>query len=399
MDNTNQNSLDAQDETIELKHRLEETEETLRAIRQYMVDAFVVTRENGVQVVTLSEADFPYRMMVESMNEGAVTLIPDGTIFYCNPRFGEMVHREPEKLIGVRFQDLLPAEQWGMFNTMLRDAGRDGLRAEFCLQSSKEKCLPVQLSFYQLHADDVNGIAIIAADITERIQAGEKIRSLASELTLAEQEERHRISQVLHDDLQQRLFAIRAQLSFLLESFGSVKVPPDTQVSMDQIQSWLSEAIKTTRNLSVDISPSVLHGEGLTEAITWLAVRMKEQHGLNLEIEVKEDFDHLPEYMRVTLFQAVRELLFNVVKHAGTLDATITLDKHEGHGRILISDSGDGFDAKTIMADPQATHGLMIVRDRLNLMGSTLTVESLPGDGTQVRIEFPIDGSLNWNPR
>ena len=68
-------------------------------------------RENGVHVVTLNEADFPYRMMVESMNEGAVTLIADGTVFYCNPRFAEMVQREPQKLIGVSFADLLPMEQ------------------------------------------------------------------------------------------------------------------------------------------------------------------------------------------------------------------------------------------------------------------------------------------------
>ncbi|RPJ22919.1 MAG: PAS domain-containing protein, partial [Chloroflexi bacterium] len=97
------------DETTELKNRLEETEETLRAIRHYMVDAFVVTRADGTQVVTLNEADFPYRMMVESMNEGAVTLIPDGTIFYCNPRFGEMVQVECKNLVGVRFQDLIVA--------------------------------------------------------------------------------------------------------------------------------------------------------------------------------------------------------------------------------------------------------------------------------------------------
>ena len=89
----------AQNETTELKNRLEETEETLRAIRQYMVDAFVVTNADGMQVVTLSDTEFPYRMMVESMNEGAVTLIPDGTIFYCNRRFGEIVQIECEKLI------------------------------------------------------------------------------------------------------------------------------------------------------------------------------------------------------------------------------------------------------------------------------------------------------------
>src|SRR5512147_1151762 len=112
------------DETAELRNRLEETEETLRAIRQYMVDAFVVTRENGEQVVTLNDADFPYRTMVESMNEGAVTLIPDGTIFYSNPRFGEMVQLESERLVGVRLQDLLSKEEQAAFEAILKEAGR-----------------------------------------------------------------------------------------------------------------------------------------------------------------------------------------------------------------------------------------------------------------------------------
>src|SRR5574339_1138904 len=99
------------DETAELKSRLEETEETLRAIQEYMVDAFVVNRESGIQVVTLNESEIPYRMMVESMNEGAVTLIPDGTIFYCNPRFGTMVKVESDQLIGVHFHTFILAEQ------------------------------------------------------------------------------------------------------------------------------------------------------------------------------------------------------------------------------------------------------------------------------------------------
>ncbi|HEX2993898.1 MAG TPA: PAS domain-containing protein, partial [Anaerolineales bacterium] len=91
MPKKNQIVSEVQDETTELRNRLEETEETLRAIRQYMVDAFVVSRVDGEQVVTLTDAEFPYRVMVESMNEGAVTLIPDGTIFYSNPRFCEMI--------------------------------------------------------------------------------------------------------------------------------------------------------------------------------------------------------------------------------------------------------------------------------------------------------------------
>ncbi|MGE5641504.1 MAG: PAS domain S-box protein [Byssovorax cruenta] len=391
MPKKSRNSLQVRDESSELKNRLEEMEETLRAIRQYMVDAFVVTRSNGVQVVTLSEADFPYRRMVESMNEGAVTLIPDGTIFYCNPRFAQMVERDADKLIGVRFQDLISADQQQHFQSMLHEAGPEGLRGEFCLEHGEGDCVPVQLSFYQLRADDANGIAIIATDITERIESEEKIRSLAADLTIAEQEERHRISQVLHDDLQQRLFAIRAQLSFLLEAFKENNLPADMHVSIDQVQGWLSEAINITRNLSVDISPAVLQGDGIGEAISWLSSRMKEQYGLQLKVEVKDDLRHLQDHMRVTLFQAVRELLFNVVKHSGTLEAVATMEKLDGSGRITITDEGRGFDAKTVLSDPQAMHGLMILRDRLNLMGGTIEIESVPGNGTRARIEFPVE--------
>src|SRR5687767_10787046 len=211
----NQTGRQVPDETIELKSRLEETEETLRAIRQYMVDAFVVTRSDGTEVVTLSDADFPYRIMVESMNEGAVTLIPDGTIFYCNPRFAQMTQRESQKLIGARFQDLLPTEQQEAFQAIFDQSGQQGSRGEFCLQTASGDCVPVQLSIYHIATDEFTGISILATDMTERMHSEEKIRSLASELTRAEQEERHRISQILHDDVQQRLFAIKAQLVLL----------------------------------------------------------------------------------------------------------------------------------------------------------------------------------------
>jgi PAS domain S-box-containing protein len=378
------------DETIELNNRLEETEETLRAIRQYMVDAFVVTREDGEQVVTLSNADFPYRMMVESMNEGAVTLIPDGTIFYCNPRFAEMVQTDSEKLIGVRFQDLILPEEQGAFEAIFTEPVQNNRRGEFCLRAINGDCVPVQLSVYQLATDDVRGIAILATDITERIQAEEKIRSLASELTIAEQGERHRISQVLHDDLQQRLFAIRAQLSFLKNENGQEKTTSETSMTLDQIQGWLSEAITITRNLSINLSPVVLQGEGLTEAVLWLASQMKEQHGLQIEVDARENLSKLDDHLRVLLFQAVRELLFNVVKHAGTSEATVRLTQEDDSGHITVSDSGNGFDAETVMNDPQTAHGLLIIQDRLSLMGGTLDIHSSPGDGTRVTIKIPM---------
>src|SRR5215216_794842 len=393
MTTRNQARQQVSDETFELKNRLEETEETLRAIRQYMVDAFVVTRSNGTQVVTLNNADFLYRRMVESMNEGAVTLIPDGTIFYCNPRFAQMVQTEPERLIGVYFQDLISPEEQNAFEAIFKEAGHSSTRGEFCLKTIEGKCVPVQLSVYQLTADGASAISIIATDITERIQAEEKIRSLASKLTRAEQEERHRISQILHDDLQQQLFAIKAQLAMLNDTNEKNRASPELRTTLDQIQSWLSSAITITRNLSIDLSPVVLQGEGLAEAIAWLSSQMKEQHGLQVDLEAQEDFHNLDNHIRVLLFQAVRELLFNIVKHAGILQAAVTLEQVEGRGRITIRDTGRGFDVGAIINDPKTAHGLLIIQDRLGLMGGSIEVTSKLGDGTRVVIETPLGGA------
>ena len=376
-----------QDEAEGLRSRLAETEETLRAIQEYMVDAFVVNRESGIQVVTLNESEIPYRMMVESMNEGAVTLIPDGTIFYCNGRFGEMIQADCENLIGTSFYKLIVTEEQEAFKARFERASAGAVREEFTLQTTAGTRLPVQLSVYPLGTDKLSGVAVLATNISERIQAEEKIRSLAAELTRAEQEERHRISQVLHDDLQQRLFAVKAQLSFLKD----INLSADTYRELDQIQASLSESIAITRNLSIDLSPIVLHGEGLVEAMTWLSFRMKEQHGLQVDLESKTDPIQVDSHLRMLLFQSIRELLFNVVKHAGVLQAKITLEQQNERSRITVSDDGKGFDTRAVLGNPQAAHGLLIIQDRLNLLGCQMELFSKPGEGTRIVIELPTE--------
>jgi PAS domain S-box-containing protein len=381
------------DQSVDLKSRLEETEETLRAIRQYMVDAFVVTRSNGVEVVTLSNSDFPYRMMVESMNEGALTLIPDGTIFYCNPRFAEMVHRSAEKLVGIRFQDLILPEEQKTFDTLLTQAGRQGSRGEFSLKTSTGNSIPVQLSIYELEGDATGGISIIATDIRERVRAEEKIRSLASQLAMAEQEERQRISQILHDDLQQRLFAIKTQLAFLINNEDQNKISPDAKQEIHQVQRWLSDAIGITRSLSIDLSPVILEGEGLAESILWLSSQMKERYGLQVQIDAKDSLSGLDGHMRMLMFQTIRELFFNTVKHAGTSQVTVILEQNDQRARITVSDTGKGFDVGAVMNDARTAHGLLVIQDRLSLMGCSMEIISEPDKGTQIVIDAPIAGN------
>ena len=209
-------------------------------------------------------------------------------------------------------------------------------------------------------------------------------------MTRAEQDERHRISQILHDDLQQRLFAIKAQLVLLSSENDGNGVSQDMQAHLTQLQGWLSDTITITRNLSIDLSPIVLQGEGLAEAIAWLSAQMKEQYDLQVELDAKESLSNLDNHLRVLLFQAVRELLFNIVKHSGSTQARVILEQADGLARITISDRGKGFDAETIMNNPKTSHGLLIIQDRLSVMGGSMEVTSKPGEGTRVVIETQL---------
>ncbi len=237
-----------------------------------------------------------------------------------------------------------------------------------------------------------NAPALIIAfiDITERVKAEQQIRALASELTVAEQAERHRVAQILHDDLQQRIFAIQMQMGFLKDAYEKNNLQAFA-ADFPQMETWLTEAIQVTRQLSVDLSPPILHGEGLVEAILWLAAQMKDQYGLEVNIKSDGKPTRLDEKVQVLVFYAMRELLFNIVKHSETLKATVDFEHYDHHLRVTVSDQGKGFDDTEVMNNLQVAHGLLIVRHRLNLLGCSMDVKSQPGKGTEVIIEVPYE--------
>jgi two-component system, chemotaxis family, CheB/CheR fusion protein len=245
-------------------------------------------------------------------------------------------------------------------------------------------------SIQYIDLDGTEALISTFIDITDRVHAEQQIRALASELTTTEQAERHRLAQILHDDLQQRIFAIQMQLSFLKDAYEKNDLQAFA-IDFPQLEEWLAESIKVTRQLSVDLSPPILHGEGLVEATVWLASQMQEQYGLKVNMNSVGRPAELDQNLRVMLFYAVRELLFNVVKHAETPEANVSFEHHENDLTIIVSDGGKGFNSQVTMQRPGAAHGLLNLRHRLNLLGCTMEVESQPGNGTQVIIEVPYE--------
>jgi two-component system, chemotaxis family, CheB/CheR fusion protein len=337
-------------------------------------------------------------------------------LFNANPIPTALVQMDGETFLNVNAEFLAyfnlqredvighSAEEFGL-GVGLGTPARDELRAQLQEDGNVHNFeAEIELSFgdkrmilasiQSLNLDKVDALITTFIDITERVRAEQQIRWLASELTATEQAERHRLSQVLHDDLQQRIFAIQMQLSFLKDAYEKNDLRA-FEIEFPQIEEWLAESIRVTRQLSVDLSPPILHGEGLVEAVIWLASQMQEQYKLKVNIQSDGKTARLEEKLRVLLFYTVRELLFNVVKHAGTSEASVAFEHNDGYLKVTVSDGGKGFDSQEIMNDLKFGHGLLSTGHRLGLLGCKMEVNSHPGHGTQIIIEAPIEGLDN----
>ena len=214
-----------------------------------------------------------------------------------------------------------------------------------------------------------------------------QLRVLASELTLTEQRERRRLAQLLHDGLQQLLHAARLNLGSLRQRISE---KPLHEV-LDRVDAMLSQAIAESRSLTIELSPPILSDGGLKPALEWLARHMDQTCGLAVSLSANADAETESEDVRMLVFNAVRELLFNVVKHAGVSRAAIQLTRPcRNQIRLTVSDDGVGFVPETLLSDENsAAFGLFSMRERLEMVGGRLEVASVPGHGTRATIYAP----------
>ncbi len=225
-------------------------------------------------------------------------------------------------------------------------------------------------------------VGVLSIDTTERVLAQQKLRELTAELVRAEEKERARIADILHDDLQQILVAAKYAVSGL-----------DTQPRAEQsrtvcmLTDMLAKAIETSRFVTTALRPPALYELGVGAALCWLADEMKQKHKLTVELQVDAAAEPTSLDMRVFIFQAVRELLLNVVKHAGVsaVHVRMSIDE-EGRTQVEVCDKGAGIRASQT---PSHGFGLFSIRERIGLLGGRLDVESAPGTGTRILLSVP----------
>jgi signal transduction histidine kinase len=162
--------------------------------------------------------------------------------------------------------------------------------------------------------------------------------------------------------------------------------------SLFEVDGLIAESLNVTRSLTAELSPAILHRSGLAAALRWLGRWYEDRFALKVLVEA-EEFAGVDEETRVTLFRTVRELLFNVVKHARVTSARVQLERDgDGRARIVVSDDGVGFDPEAARAreGDGGNFGLFNVRERLEALGGRLGVDSAPGRGASFTIVGPL---------
>ncbi len=262
---------------------------------------------------------------------------------------------------------------------------------------------------YRSASGAIIGLIGISHDITERKRAEEALRELNAtleakvaertaelehrmrqlqkltlELSLAEERERKRVADILHEDLQQQIAGAKFELNLLRDRAQS---DPSQQLAAAGIDQILKKVIGMSRSLSHELSPAVFYRNDLGEALTWLAGQVGAKHGLTVRVEVRGEGTLQSESVTVFLFRAAREMLSNVVRHAGVREAEIRLRRMGRYVGLCVADRGRGFDPRDLKEPPG--FGLLGIRERVELLGGRTKIKAATGRGAAIRIVVP----------
>jgi len=391
----------------ELNIRLEEAEETLRAIHKGEVDALVVSGPDGEKIYTLQGADEPYRVLVESMNEGAVTLTADGTIFYCNRRFSEIVRGVHQRIIGSSLQDWVCPEDQGLVARIF-EQGKGSGKGEVRLRTASGEEVPALLSVSPLNLNSVVVACAVITDTTEKKDAEAKIREYVRKLEISNQELEN-FAFVASHDLQEPLRKIQVLSDLFTAKGKSDSERMDYAGRMRRTASRMSLLLRSllaySRVSTTSQPPAPIDlSEVVKEAVSNLEVRLQEVDG-------KVDVLDLPivEGDRQQMTQLFQNLIGNAMKfYRSDIPPRVKIysrltGKSPSGGRrfeINVEDNGSGFEEKYVdrifmpferlsTQCEGAGMGLAICKKIVERHGGTITAKSRPGKGSTFIIRLP----------
>ncbi len=346
----------------------------------------------------LKEQELEFREMLTNAAEGVVMAKADGTVVFVNGTAAQLFGYQADELLGRPVEALMP--------TRFRDRHRAHRRDYSAAPSSRPmtdrrdilalrkdgKEFPVEVVLSPMGRKRDIVVAFIT-DVSKRRESEEKIREyqdrlrqMAFDAAVAEERERRRIAVDLHDQIGQSLALARMKLDATLEAVSGA-----SRRSLDEALELLSQSMAHVRTLTFDLSPPILYDLGLREALSWLVEDIEQRWGITVQLDADPGPVPLDDAAAALVFRAVRELLMNVFKHAGSRAAIVALLRRDDHAEIEVQDRGVGFDVEGTTARHSARgFGLFSVREQIGRLGGDVEILSAPGRGTRVILRVPL---------
>jgi two-component system, NarL family, sensor kinase len=379
-------------ELARLRTRLEATEGALRAIRNGEVDAVVVAGKDGDHVFTREGTEHSYRLLIESMNEGALTLTSDKVILYANRCFARMVKCPLERVTGSSFKRFLSDEDLDLLRPLVRRSTKVGTKLQVELLADDGSRLPAQISIQRLSRDGPNRmtVSMVVTDLTEPRRSEELLRALTHRIVQVQEVERERVARELHDNITQLLCGVLFHSQALVESLSGREGP--ARRAAKRLHKMLGETVGEVERISRDLRPNVLDQLGLVAAIRSSSDKFVARTGVAVEFGAAELPAPLPGNIELALYRILQEALKNVEKHARARRVAVDLKQQGAVVELKVSDDGLGFDARHHEArrDRMVVLGLLGMRERATAVGGTLTVKSAPRAGTEITARIPV---------
>lgn len=331
----------------------------------------------------------------------------DGRITAWNRGAARMYGHTETDALGMNIRAIVPkaaeAEAMAFLAQLAGGAQVDSFETQRVTRDGR--VLDVWLTITILRDDRGKPIAVATTerDVTERNKAEQvlrdnqqRLRSLTSALSLAEERERRRIASDLHEQVGGTLAAVKIKLGQLLQAAAA---EPGFDQALREIRELIETTIRTTRSLTFDLASPILYEIGLEAALERLADELQEQHGVRRHFEDDGRRKPMPHESQVVLFHTVRELLTNVAKHAHAGSVHVSIRRDGSDVRIDVEDDGVGFETPDVgfHVSRSGGFGLFHAGQRLTHLGGSLEVRSASGHGTTVTVIAPLAGASPAN--
>ena len=382
-------------ELAKLRIRLAKAEETLGAVRAGDVDTLVIAGKEGPQVFTLQGAEHAYRVLIESMNEGALTLTADMMIIYANHCFARMVKCPLEQAMGGSFCRFLSTADRSKLRPLLKRLAPSGSKFQVLLNAGDGSQLAAQISIRALAKNGFSRVTIgmVVTDLTESRRNEEMLRNLTQRVVQAQEVERGRVALELHDNITQLLCAILIRCQALADKLSARDGPAKAETI--KLREMIGQTAEEVERISRDLRPSVLEHLGLAVVLRDTSTAFAKRTGVSLKLAFVELNERLPADIELTLYRILQEALKNVEKHARARRVTVRLTKPRNIVQLVIHDNGVGFNPNYHSAKQKGRGGLglLSMRERATYMGGAFNVKSAHRAGTEIKISIPLTPS------